>query len=73
MYRKSPYMTFTNVVFRRGVSYAHETQREMAVMAIPNAYDTPRQTTAFVNVVYGHFTIYSRDSVETKCGEAEKY
>ena len=62
-------MIFANDVVRRGVSYAHGThgtQPEMAVMAVPCANDTPRQTTAFVNVIYGKFTIYSRDSVEIK-------
>ena len=67
---------FANAVVRRGVSYAHGThgtQREIAVMAVQCAYDTQRQTTAFFNVIYGHFTMYSRDSVEIKCREAEKY
>ena len=67
------YMTFKNSVVWRDVSHAHGTQRAMAVMAVPCAYDTPRQITAFVNVRYAHFTIYSRDSVEMKCTEAEKW
>ena len=45
----------------------------MVVMAVPCAHDTPRQTTAFVNVTCGHFTMYSGDSVEIKRTEVEKW
>ena len=63
---------FANAVVRRGVSYAHGTQREMAVMAVPCAYDTPRQITALFNVTFDPNTIHLRDSVEIKCREPEK-
>ena len=65
IYRKLLYMMSAYAVVRRGVSYAHGThgtQREMAGMDIQCAYDTQSQTTAFFNVIFGHFTMYSRDS-----------
>ena len=67
-----PCLTFSNAVAWLGVLYAHGTQWEMAVMAIPCAYDTPCQTNTFVNVIYGHCTIHTSDSVEVRCRNAEK-
>ena len=76
IYQKIPYVTFTNDAAWRGVSYTHAThgaKREMAVMAVPCAYDTPRQIASLLNVTYGHSTIFLRDYVEIKCREAEEY
>ena len=51
-------------VVSRGMSYAHGAQRVMAGMAVPCAYETPRQTTELDKILYSDFTMYSGDSVE---------
>ena len=44
----------------------------LTVFSVPCAYDRLRQTTAFVNVRNGHFTMDSRGSVDIKCIKTEK-
>ena len=49
---KWAYLTLTNAVIWRGVSYAHGTAMTAMARCVPCACDTSRQTTEFLNVIY---------------------